>query len=530
MDDVRRYRVLAAVCLAGLILPLEYTGPAMALPAIQAELGGSPLALSWVINAFALSFGSAVMAGGALADQYGRRRMFITGIAGFTVFSVIVSLSGNVVFLDLVRGLQGVTAALTMGGGAAALAQEFEGQARTRAFGLLGTAFGVGLASGPVISGALVEWFGWRSVFFLGAVFGALALYLGLRHMKETRDPDAGKLDMSGVITFTAFLLLLTFGIMQIGQGGENHIIVTGLLTGAAMMLVLFVFLELRHDRPMLDLSLFRYWKFIGVQFLPIATATCFIVLLILLPIRLIGIEGYSEFSAGLAMIALSAPMIAVPFAAALMTRWLPSADLSCLGLLLAGIGLGWLATMPVGTSPHNMALPLLLIGTGTGLPWGLMDDLSISVVPVERAGMATGIFTTMRACGEAICVAGALAILGSLLYRGLEQQGGLDAGQAGIAAASLTTGNLDGAMSVLGHMPQGNIGAIYSDAFSMLVYILMVITLAAALICFLALKSSRAPMVPMKPVESEFMTEAGHVLEIGDGKYGKKEPDWTML
>ncbi|WP_267881286.1 MFS transporter [Xenorhabdus nematophila] len=139
--SLSRYWVLVAVCMAGLILPLEYTGPAVALPAIQNELGGSGIALSWVINAFALSFGSAVMAAGALADQYGRKKMFVIGIAGFTLFSVIVSVAGNVVFLDLVRGLQGFFAALTMAGGNASLAQEFDGRARTKAFWITGNGF-----------------------------------------------------------------------------------------------------------------------------------------------------------------------------------------------------------------------------------------------------------------------------------------------------------------------------------------------------------------------------------------------------
>ncbi|MDE9481718.1 MFS transporter [Xenorhabdus bovienii] len=488
----RIYWVLAAVCMAGLILPLEYTGPAVALPAIQTELGGSGIALSWVINAFALSFGSAVMAAGALADQYGRKKMFVIGIAGFTLFSVIVSLASDVIFLDLVRGIQGFFAALTMAGGNASLAQEFEGRARTKAFGLLGTAFGAGLAFGPVISGVLVETLGWRSVFLLGAVFGGVALVIGGIQMRESRDPDAAKLDIKGVLSFTAFLVLLTFGIMQIPQSGIGSVPVIMLLGTSVIMLVIFIACELTHSRPMLDLSLFRFKKFIGVQFLPLATAVCFIVLLILFPIRLIGIEGYSAIEAGKLMVALSAPMLFVPFLAALLTRWISSPILSCLGLLCAAIGLAWLANMPVETPPTTLILPLMLIGIGTGFPWGLMDDLSIRVVPIERAGMATGIFTTMRACGEAICVAGALAMLNFLLHIDLRQISQQSSSVISTAANNLTTGNFENARGLFANLSDHQLLAVYSGAFSVLTYTLMGITLLAAAVCFVTLNNNR--------------------------------------
>ncbi|MEQ1975969.1 MFS transporter [Xenorhabdus sp. SGI240] len=489
----RGYWVLAAVCIAGMILPLEYTGPAVALPAIQSELGGSAIALSWVINAFALSFGSAVMAAGALADQYGRKKMFVGGITGFTLFSLIVSVASSVVFLDLLRGIQGFFAALTMAGGNAALAQEFDGRARTKAFGLLGTAFGVGLAFGPVISGTLIEVFGWRSVFLLGALFGGVALVIGVIQMRESRDPNAVKLDIKGVFSFTAFLVLLTFGIMQIPQSGIGSTSVIALFSASIMMLFIFIKCELSHARPMLDLSLFRFKKFVGVQFLPLATAVCFIVLLILFPIRLIGIEGYSAIKAGEVMIALSAPMLVVPFLAALLTRWFSAPTLSCIGLLCAAVGLAWLANIPIGAQSTELIFPLMLIGIGTGFPWGLMDDLSIRAVPIERAGMATGIFTTMRACGEAICVAGALAMLNFLLQMNLQQVSQQSHNVISTAASNLTTGNFDNARDSFIYLSEQELLAIYSDSFSVLVYTLMGITMLSVIVCFITLRNEKA-------------------------------------
>lgn len=492
-----RYWVLFAVCAAGLILPLEYTSPAMALPAIQRDIGGSPIALAWVVNAFALSFGSAVMAAGALADRYGRKRIFCSGIASFTILSILASLAKNVFTLDMMRAAQGFAAALTMAGGSATLAQEFTGLARTKAFSLLGTAFGIGLAFGPVIAGVLVEALGWRSIFFLGALVGGIALLVGAVRMRETRDPGARRLDIWGLSSFTLFLLMLTFGIMQIPQNGWNSVPVASLLISSFIVLLIFVRVELVQERAMLDLTLFRYPRFVGVQLLPIATATCFIVLLILMPLRLVGVYGMSEIGAGATMIALSAPMMFVPFLAALLTRWFSASTLSFVGLLIAAGGLGWLAVLPVDTPSFTMLPALLLIGVGTGFPWGLMDDLSISVVPTERAGMATGIFTTTRACGEAICVAVSLALLNGLLQ--FELQGfasnAVSVGPSINAIAnSMALGNLEQATQASHFLGVGinALNAAYSKAFSILIFALMVVTLIAAFVCRLTLSRNK--------------------------------------
>ncbi|NWB96833.1 MFS transporter [Pseudomonas gingeri] len=492
-DTSRRYLVLFAVCAAGLILPLEYTGPAMALAAIGADLGGDAIALAWVVNAFALSFGSAIMAAGTLADLYGRKRMFCWGIGSFTVLSIIVSFAQDVVFLDLMRGAQGIAAALTMAGGSATLAQEFEGHARTKAYGLLGTAFGLGLAFGPVISGALVEYFHWRAIFGLGAVFGALAWIIAAPRMIESRDPEARHLDWGGVITFSAMLLFLTFGIMQVPQHGWASVTVIVLLAVALLLLLIFIRVERRQQRPMLDLSLFGNRRFVGVQLLPIATALCFIVLLILLPLRFIGVERMSAGEAGLLMMALSLPMLVVPFLAALVARHVTAADLCFVGLLLASVGLAVLANVAVGSSWQSFALPMLLIGIGSGLPWGLMDDLSIKVVSVERAGMATGIFTTMRACGEAVCVAAALAMLNSFLQ--LRFVGEISRQAASAAANYLATGDLASAASAVSPIELPALFEYYSGAFSSLVYGLAGLTLAAAIVSRWAL-SQRPPAI----------------------------------
>lgn len=477
--------ILAAICLAALVLPLSFSGGPVATPAIGADLGGSPATLNWITNAFMLTFGSSLMAAGALADQFGRKRLFMIGIIAFAIISLALSLSPSTLILDVLRAAQGFAAAATLAGGTAALAQEFEGEARTRAFSLLGTIFGVGLAFGPLLAGLLIEWFGWRSIFLSGTIIGTLALFIVARQMRESRDPEAIGLDWSGASTFTATLTLFTYGVIEAPELGWSHPIVVTSLLGAAAMLAAFIFVETRSQRPMLDLSLFRYPRFVGVQVLPIATCYCYVVLLVLLPLRLIGIGGLSEIDAGLLLIALSAPMLVVPLAASYLIRWFSAGVLSGAGLLLAAVGLFWLGRVDPASNGMNVILPMLLIGVGTGLPWGLMDGLSVSVVPKERAGMATGIFSTTRVAGEGVALAIVNAILAGLAKARLATVIPQRGEEVTKAAQRLAMGDVHGATTMLPNLTEMEMREIYAIAFQHLSIVLIAITVVSALVIF---------------------------------------------
>mgnify|MGYP002719153855 FL=1 len=199
-------------------------------------------------------------------------------------------------------------------------------------------------------------------------------------------------------------LVSLTTAIILAPQLGWASVTTGCLLAAAAAFLLVFILVEQRASQPMLDLRLFRFARFIGVQLLPIGTCYCYIVLVVLLPLRFIGVEGASASEAGLMMLALSAPMLVVPLLAATLTRWLSAGLLCALGLLIAAAGLYGLSLAQPG-QPLPTVVAMLVIGIGTGLPWGLMDGLAISVVPTERAGMAAGIFNTTRVASEGVAL-----------------------------------------------------------------------------------------------------------------------------
>lgn len=481
-----RYTILAAICLAALVLPMSFTGGAVATPFIGRAFAATPTELAWITNAFMLSFGSLLMAAGTLADRYGRKRLFIGGMALFAAVSLLLAVAPSVFWLDLLRGAQGIAAAAALAGGTAALAQEFDGHARTRAFSLLGTTFGVGLAFGPLLSGVLIEWLGWRGIFLCTALLALLALVslvFAVPNLRESRNPHAQHLDTPGVLAFSGLLIAFTSAVILAPGHGWNAPLIQVLLAVSVALAAVFTWVETRARQPMLELRLLRFPRFVGVQILPIGTCYCFIVLVVLLPIRFIGVEGLSAFDAGLRMLALSAPMLLVPMLAASLTRWVSAGRLCTVGFLIAAAGLYRLSTLPADAHTQLIAA-LLLIGLGTAVPWGLMDGLSISVVPKEQAGMAAGIFNTTRVAGEGVALAITVAVLSALVAHHLSLGSSLSPAELSRAAQHLVMGDLP----QTGQIPIAKLRAAYTAGFNTLLQVLAVFTALTAVIVYLFL------------------------------------------
>lgn len=487
-DAAHRNWILLAVCIAAITMPLNFTAAAVALPAIGRAYGAEPLALSWVTNAFMLSFGSCLMLGGALADVYGRKRIFLTGISAFALLSAALTAAPSLLWFDLLRAAQGIAAAAALSGGMSALAQEFEGHKRMRAFSFVGSSFGIGLAFGPIASGMMIEAFGWPTIFLMITLLASFSTLAGLRYMRESRSPQVRAIDWPGALSFTWALTVFTYAMLQGPQSGWSDAWVVTLLACALLSFMAFVVIERRVAQPMLDLTLFRYPRFVGVQLLAAAPAYAFVVLLVLLPIRFVGIEGMSEVDAGRLMIALSAPLLILPIIAGALTRWLSSSILCGIGLLVSACGLWWLSHALATGTRDGLAPPMLVIGVGISLPWGLMDGLAVSVVPKERAGMATGIFSTMRVAGEGVAVAVVTAILSALTSQHLAEAAPQAAAHTSNAAQHMVTGDLRGAVSILPDAGRALLVTGYSDAFDTLLIILATITLATAAVVFLFL------------------------------------------
>ena len=495
----RRWLQLLAACLTGLLIPLCFTGPAVVLSAIHLDLGGSPAQLAWIMNAYILSYGGAMMVAGSLTDLHGRRRIWLVGLAWFCVCTFAIPFAPSVAWIDLLRLLQGLGGAAAFAAAMSSLAPLFEGQARARAFSLLGTTFGLGLAFGPLVSGWLVEISSWQGVFHATGVVGLLGWLLVAASAPRERPAARGGLDWAGAISFTLALGLFTYGMLLVPEQGWGDATVLACLLASGAMFAGFAAMERRVAQPMLDLGFLRDPGVLGVQALAASPAFLFIVLIVLLPSRFIGIDSYGALQAGQMMVWLAAPLLVVPFAAALLTRWFAPGTLSGAGLLLVGAGLAWLAQAFGQGAGAALHAPLLLIGVGIGLPWGLMDGLAVSGVAPERVGMATGLFNTVRVSADGVAIAVVSALLAGLIQQRLAAQIGASVPPQALLEASgrAALGELQAGAALLG--PQAALLAqSYAQAFIQVLQLLagLAVLTAAAVVFLLRRPQSEADAI----------------------------------
>jgi EmrB/QacA subfamily drug resistance transporter len=442
--------VMIAVALASVLLPLAITAPAVAMPDLTVDLDSDVAGGQWVQNAYGVTFAACMLAAGTLADRFGRRRILAIGTVIFSLMSAVGALSTNIVVLDIARALQGIGAAGVLTSGAAILAASFTGRRRTQAFGVLGTSFGAGLALGPVLGGALTGLAGWRAVFWLNVVVGAAALML-MPRIKESRDPNAHRVDWLGLFTFSGSLFLLALGFVEGGERGWGDPATLASLAGFLVFMVAFVIIENRVPRPMFDLSLFRNPTFVVVVCQPFTITFGFVVLLNFLPPYFDGVGGYSSTMAGLLLMPLMLPIFVLPLLIGRLVadRVSPRILLSVSSALIA-IGSLWMIVLEPGQSWAVTVAPLLIFGLGVGSAFGAMDNAAVSVVPVERAGMASGIFNTMRIAGETVAVAAAGGFLASFTRGELSDRAPQFADQAPKLAGEATQGRLQEALAEL--------------------------------------------------------------------------------
>ena len=481
-------QVLAA-CLTGLLIPLCFTGPAVVLPALAAQLHGSASALNWVINAYILSYGSAMMVAGSLTDVLGRRRVWLAGLALFCAATLAIAQAPSVMLIAVLRCVQGLGGAAAFAAAMSSLAPLFHGAARSRVMSVLGTTFGLGLAFGPLAAGAMLELARWPGVFHATAALGALGALLVAASVPPDAPRGKARLDWPGACSFSAALALFTAGMLLAPEHGWRSAAVLGPAVASLLLWWLFVRIEKTVTQPLLDLSLFRQRRFVGVQVLAASPAFLFIVLVVMLPGRLIGAEGLAPLAAGQLMMALAAPLLVVPLLSGLLLRWCGAASLCAAGLLLAALGLAWLALAGTGM------LPLLLIGAGIGLPWGLMDAMALNVVEPQRAGMATGIFNTVRVSADGVALAVAGAVLAGLIGNGLADMlpAQLPIAQAASRAA---LGDLRQAAQMLpGQLDL--LRATYDAAFRQLLLLLSGLSATTALLLWYLLKAPRQASTP---------------------------------
>src|SRR6476620_7114852 len=249
------------------MLLLDITVVNVALPSIRKDLGASFTDLQWVVDAYALTLAALVLTAGSLADRLGRRRVFIVGLGIFSAASLLCALSPDATFLNLARAVQGVGGAVMFAVSLALIAQEFTaGRERGMAMGIYGASIGVAVAVGPLVGGALTDGLGWQSIFYLNVPIGLAAIAVTYLKLRESRDPNATRIDWPGVASFSAALFVLVLALVRGNDEGWGSTLIVSLFAAGAVLMSGFIAVESRVSEPMLPLGLFKRPSFTGVQ------------------------------------------------------------------------------------------------------------------------------------------------------------------------------------------------------------------------------------------------------------------------
>ncbi|AEV83741.1 MFS transporter [Actinoplanes sp. SE50] len=434
----RRYLILAICCMSLLIISLDVTIMNIALPAIRDDLHAPVSGLQWTIDAYTLVVASLVVLAGATADRVGRRRVFQTGLALFTVASLLCSLAPHLEALIAFRVLQAIGGSMLNPVAMSIITNTFtEPRERARAIGVWGAVVGFGMALGPLVGGFLVHGLGWRSIFWINVPVGVAALILTALFVPESRAPIPRRLDAAGQVLVLVLLATVTFAIIEGPGAGWWSPEILGCFTAGLLALLGLLWWEPRRAEPLIDLGLFRSPPFSGAVLIAICAFGGLGGFLFLNTLYLQETRGLSALQAGLWTLPMAgATALVSPFAGRLV-----ASRGTRLPLLAAG------AAMTLGPIPLTWARPdtpvwqlligYLLFGIGFGMVNAPITTTAVAGMPRERAGVAAAIASTSRQVGSALGV----AVIGAVLASGHRHAGA--AILCGLGAAVLVLGRL---------------------------------------------------------------------------------------
>jgi EmrB/QacA subfamily drug resistance transporter len=517
----RKWWTLLVVALATFMLLLDITVVNVALPSIRQDLGASFTDLQWVVDAYALTLAALVLPAGSLADRLGRRRVFAAGLVIFSAASLLCALAPDPTLLNLARALQGVGGAVLFAVSLALVAQEFPaGPQRGTAMGLYGATIGVAVAIGPLVGGALTDGLGWRSIFYLNVPVGVAALAVTYRKLRESRDPNATRVDWAGAVSFSGALLLLVLALLRGNAEGWGSRLIVSLVAGSTLLLVAFLVIERRVSQPMLPLGLFTRPSFTGVQLAAFTVSGSLLAMFLYLTLYLQSYLGHSPLQAGLRYLPITLLAFLVgPIAGALLSR-VPARLLLSVGLGMTGVGLLLMSGIQPGSGWTTLLGGFLVAGAGVGLLNPVIAAVAVSVVPKQQSGMAAGINDTFRQVGIAV----GIAVWGAVLVgRGADKVAELLAGTPAASGhrsrellEAASSGNLDRALAAVAPPARQIVANAAGQGF--LAGLNVVLTLAALLslvgaVLILWLVRARTiegpPQEPERQPDSEALPEA---------------------
>lgn len=402
--------MLAAAVIASTLAAIDESVVNVALPRMETELHTTLAAMQWVVNGYTLCMSALLLVGGAAADRFGRRLMFVIGVAGFALASLVCGIAPDVSVLVLARIIQGMAAALLIPCALALIGAAFDEKERGAAIGVWAGASAIAAGAAPLLGGWLVDHASWRAIFLINPLAALPTLWIAWRRVPESRDPDArGAIDWRGALL--AFLGLggIVYGFISASSLGWENLRVLGPVVAGAVLLVAFVVAERSQASPMMPLELFRSRRFSGVNLLTLLLYGALGAAFFFLPFLLIQARGYSATAAG---------AVYLPFTIVLgvLSRWsgglvdrfgarwplVSGPSLVALGFGLVGIG---------GGQYRLTVAAMIVLGLGMALTAAPLTTVVVNCVPAHRTGVASGINNALASVGGLMLI----AVLGSL-------------------------------------------------------------------------------------------------------------------
>jgi EmrB/QacA subfamily drug resistance transporter len=412
-QQTRMIWTFAVTSIALFMVVLDNLVVSTAIPVIRVDLGASIEQLEWTVNAYTLTFAVLLLTGAALGDRFGRRRIFLAGVAIFTGASAAAALAPSIEALIAARAVQGVGGALVLPLSLTILSDAFPAERRGLAIGAWSGIAGLAVAAGPLVGGAVVEGISWQWIFWLNVPVGLVLLPLGLR-LRETHGPDKA-IDLGGLALASGGLLGIVWGLVNGNADGWTSPGILFALIAGLIMLVGFVAWELRAREPMLPLRFFRDRAFAAANGASLFMYFGMFGSIFLLTQFFQTAQGYSPLEAGLRVLPWTAmPMVVAPIAGALSDR-IGGRPLMAGGLALQAIGLGWIALVSepdVGYA--SLVLPFVLSGTGMAMFFAPVANFVLRAVKPAEEGKASGVNNAIREVGGVLGV----AVLASVFAR----------------------------------------------------------------------------------------------------------------
>jgi len=406
--------VLAVTILASTISYIDESVVNVALPTIEADLKTSTAVVQWLINAYMLALTALVLVGGAAGDQFGRRRVFVAGTAIFAAASLWCGLSPDIAQLIIARTIQGAGAALLIPCSLAIIGATFDESERGKAIGTWAAFSAMSAAFGPLLGGWIVDHTSWRWIFLINPFVALPTIWIALRHVPESRDPQAASgLDWRGALLALGGLGSLVYGLIAAPGRGWSDALVIASLGAGVLLLAIFVWAESRSSAPMMPLGLFRSTMFSGVNGLTLLLYAALGGAFFLLPFLLIQVHGFSATLAGAAFLPFT-------FIMAVMSRWsgglidrfgarLPLV----IGPAISAASFALLAATDTTASTLTLLTPMLVLGIGMAITVAPLTTTVINAVPENQAGVASGINNAVASLASLLAVAilGAVAL-----------------------------------------------------------------------------------------------------------------------